>query len=83
MNGEDFSKVNYPNKVCLIIGNEGNGLSRIVREACDFIVSIPMQGKVNSLNASVAAGILLYGIVLKKYSKVMLDFQQICLYLLK
>ncbi len=66
MNGEDYSKIDYAKKSCLIIGNEGSGLSHIVRESCDFIVSIPMYGKVNSLNASVAAGILLYGVVLKK-----------------
>ena len=66
MNGEDFKNIKYPNKTCLIIGNEGDGLSRIVRESCDFIVSIPMTGKVNSLNASVAAGILMYSIVSNK-----------------
>lgn len=66
MNGEDFSKIEYANKTCLIIGNEGKGLSHIVRNACDFIVSIPMTGKVNSLNASVAAGILMYSIVSSK-----------------
>lgn len=66
MNGEDFNNINYPNKTCLIIGNEGNGLSRMVRESCDFIVSIPMTGMVNSLNASVAAGILMYSIVSNK-----------------
>lgn len=66
MDGEDFKNINYSNKTCLIIGNEGNGLSRIVRESCDFIVSIPMVGKVNSLNASVAAGILMYSIVSNK-----------------
>ena len=66
MNGENYMDIDYPNKTCLIIGNEGSGLSHIVREACDFIISIPMQGKVNSLNASVAAGILMYGIILKK-----------------
>ncbi len=65
MNGEDYSKINYANKTCLIIGNEGKGLSHIVRDACDFIVSIPMQGKVNSLNASVAAGILIYSTMSK------------------
>ena len=63
MNGDDYSKINYPDKTCLIIGNEGKGLSRIVKESCDYIVSIPMQGKVNSLNASVAAGILIYGVM--------------------
>ena len=44
----------------IVIGSEGNGLSRIVRDKCDFIVSIPMKGKVNSLNASAAAAVLLY-----------------------
>lgn len=63
MDGEDYSKINYPDKTCLIIGNEGKGLSRIVRESCDYIVSIPMKGKVNSLNASVATGILIYGVI--------------------
>ena len=63
MNGDDYSKISYPDKTCLIIGNEGKGLSRIVKESCDYIVSIPMQGKVNSLNASVAAGILIYGVM--------------------
>ena len=66
MKGEDFSKINYADKTCLIIGNEGSGLSHIVRESCDFIVSVPMIGKVNSLNASVAAGILMYSIVSNK-----------------
>ena len=60
MDGEDYRKVKYNDKTCLIIGNEGNGLARIVYEACDYIISIPMKGKVNSLNASVAAGILIY-----------------------
>ena len=59
MDGDDYSKVNYADKTCLIIGNEGKGLSRIVEESCDQIVSIPMNGKINSLNASVAAGILI------------------------
>jgi len=62
MNGENYQTVNYANKRAIIIGNEGNGLSRIVRESCDHIISIPMVGKVNSLNASVAAGIIIYGI---------------------
>ena len=66
MNGDNYSKINYSNKTCLIIGNEGKGMSRIVKEACDFIVSIPMKGKVNSLNASVAAGILIYSIISNK-----------------
>lgn len=60
MDGTDYKSIDYADKTCLIIGNEGKGLSRIVYDACDYIVSIPMYGKVNSLNASVAAGILIY-----------------------
>ena len=63
MDGDAYDKINYPDKVALIIGSEGFGMTRIVRESCDFIASIPMKGKVNSLNASVAAGILIYEIV--------------------
>ena len=63
MNGEKYSDVKYDDKTVLVIGNEGKGISRIVREKSDFIVSIPMIGKVNSLNASVAAGIVIYEVV--------------------
>ena len=63
MEGEKYSDIKFSDKSCLIIGNEGNGLARIIRESCDYIVSIPMNGKVNSLNASVAAGILIYEMV--------------------
>ena len=63
MNGRDYQKIDYPLKTVLIIGNEGKGLSRIVREETDEIISIPMYGKVNSLNASVATGVLAYGII--------------------
>ena len=66
MNGEDYTKLDYNMPVCLIIGNEGHGMSRIVRENCDFIASIPMTGKINSLNASVSCGILLSEIVAKR-----------------
>ncbi len=60
------SKVcDYSDKVLLIVGSEGNGLSRLVRENCDEIVSLPMKGHVNSLNASVAAAILIYDIVFR------------------
>lgn len=48
----------------LVIGNEGEGVSRLVKEACDFTASIPMKGEIDSLNASVAAGVLAYEIVL-------------------
>lgn len=57
-----YDEVDYSDKMVLVIGSEGNGLSRIVREACDEIISIPMYGHVNSLNASVSFGVLIYGI---------------------
>jgi len=60
--GVDYRKVDYADKVCLVIGSEGFGLSRLVRDNSDVIISIPMKGHVNSLNASVSAGILLFGI---------------------
>lgn len=63
MDGKDYRTVDYSGKTCLIIGNEGHGLKQIVSDNCDVIVSIPMKGKVNSLNASVASGILIYEIV--------------------
>jgi 23S rRNA (guanosine2251-2'-O)-methyltransferase len=61
-NGIDYKKVNYADKVCLIIGSEGFGVSKLVKDNSDEIISIPMYGHVNSLNASVSAGILLFGI---------------------
>ena len=60
--GEDYRKVDYADKICLVIGSEGFGLTKIVRQNSDVIISIPMKGHVNSLNASVSAGILLFGI---------------------
>lgn len=60
--GRDYDKVSYSDKMVLVIGSEGHGLSRLVREACDEIISIPMYGHVNSLNASVSFGVLAYGI---------------------
>lgn len=60
MDGEDWCSVNYDGGVGLVIGSEGRGISRLVKEKCDFTVSMPMKGKVNSLNASVAAGVLMY-----------------------
>lgn len=53
----------------LVIGNEGEGVSRLVREACDFTVSIPMRGDIDSLNASVAAGVLSYEIVRQRLAE--------------
>jgi 23S rRNA (guanosine2251-2'-O)-methyltransferase len=60
--GEDYRTVDYADKVVLVIGSEGFGVSRLVKENSDVIISIPMKGEVNSLNASVAAAILIYGI---------------------
>ncbi len=65
MNGEDYQKIKYPNRCVLIIGSEGFGMSRLVRESCDFIAKIPMHGKINSLNASVATGIMIYELIRK------------------
>ena len=62
MDGRDYKKVSYSDRVVLVIGNEGKGISKIVRDNSDEIISIPMIGSINSLNASVAAGILMYGI---------------------
>src|SRR5574344_2541692 len=60
--GVNYKTVDYANKVCLVIGSEGFGLSKLVRTNCDEIISIPMKGHVNSLNASVSAGILIFSI---------------------
>ena len=58
----NFWNVDYKMKVCLVVGSEGRGVSRLVKEECDYLVEIPMWGKVNSLNASVSCGILIYEI---------------------
>lgn len=63
MDGEDYTKIDYNAPICLIIGNEGHGISKIVTDNCDYIAKIPMVGKINSLNASVSCGILLSRIV--------------------
>ena len=60
MNGTDYTKLDYKGKTCIICGNEGSGMSKLVRENCDFIASIPMRGEVNSLNASVATAIIVF-----------------------
>lgn len=59
MKGEDYTKLDYNMPICLIIGNEGHGMSKILRDNCDFMAKIPMTGQINSLNASVSCGILL------------------------
>ena len=58
--GTNYKKVNYSDKRCLVVGSEGNGIGNLVRKNCDEIISLPMKGHVNSLNASVAAAILIY-----------------------
>ena len=63
MDGEVMGKCNLTGAIALVIGSEGEGISRLVRQKCDFIVSIPMNGQINSLNASVAAGVLMYEIL--------------------
>lgn len=60
MNGTDYTKLDYKGKTCIICGNEGSGMSKLVGENCDFIASIPMKGEVNSLNASVATAIVVF-----------------------
>jgi len=60
MDGTDYTKLDYKGKTCIICGNEGSGMSKLVRENCDFIASIPMKGEVNSLNASVATAIIVF-----------------------
>lgn len=69
MGGESMYKLNLTGPIGLVIGNEGEGVSRLVREKCDFIASIPMKGDIDSLNASVAAGVLAYEIVRQRICK--------------
>ena len=63
MGGESMYRMNLTGPIGLVIGNEGEGVSRLVKEKCDMIASIPMKGDIDSLNASVAAGVLAYEIV--------------------
>lgn len=60
MVGTDYTKLDYRGKIAIVCGNEGNGMSRLVKENCDFIASIPMEGEVNSLNASVATALVVF-----------------------
>ena len=69
MKGEIMYRQNLTGPIGLVIGNEGEGVSRLVREKCDFTASIPMKGDIDSLNASVAAGVLAYEIVRQRMSK--------------
>lgn len=69
MGGEVMYKQNLTGPIGLVIGNEGEGVSRLVKEKCDFITSVPMKGDIDSLNASVAAGVLAYEIVRQRMNK--------------
>lgn len=60
MDGTDYKKTDFSGAVVLVIGSEGKGIGKLIRQKCDAIVSLPMKGNINSLNASVAAGILMY-----------------------
>ena len=66
MDGDDYTAVDFDIPCALVIGNEGHGIGRLVAKKCDEIISLPMHGKINSLNASVAAGILMYEVVRKR-----------------
>lgn len=60
MEGTNYKEIDYKGKCAIVIGNEGKGMSKLVKDNCDFIATIPMYGKTNSLNASVASGIIIY-----------------------
>ncbi|MBR2079190.1 MAG: 23S rRNA (guanosine(2251)-2'-O)-methyltransferase RlmB [Clostridia bacterium] len=60
MDGQNWCETDFSGPVALVVGSEGNGVSRLIKEKSDFVVSLPMRGKITSLNASVAAGILMY-----------------------
>ena len=69
MDGEVMYRQNLTGPIGLVIGNEGDGVSKLVRENCDFTASIPMKGDIDSLNASVAAGVLAYEIVRQRLQR--------------
>ena len=69
MGGESMYRLNLTGPIGLVIGNEGEGVGRLVKENCDFVAGIPMKGQINSLNASVAAGVLAYEIVRQRISQ--------------
>ena len=63
-----YDEIDYKMNVVLVIGSEGEGISRLVKENCDFVVKLPMFGIINSLNASVASGIMIYNVLDKRKS---------------
>ena len=66
MQGTKYNEIDYSGKTVIVIGNEGKGMSDIITKNCDFIASIPMRGNINSLNASVAAGIIIFEAIKEK-----------------
>lgn len=66
MDGDDYTQTDFDTPCALVIGNEGKGIGTLVAKKCDAIISLPMCGKINSLNASVAAGVLMYEVVRKR-----------------
>lgn len=69
MDGEVMYRQNLTGPIGLVIGNEGDGVGRLVKEKCDYVCSIPMSGDIDSLNASVAAGVLMYEVVRQRLGK--------------
>ena len=69
MDGGDFYKTDFTGASAIVIGSEGEGIGRLVKETCDGVISIPMRGKINSLNASVAGGILLFEAAVQRKKK--------------
>ena len=70
MEGTNYTKIDYKGSTCIVCGNEGKGMSRLVSDNCDFIATIPMNGEVNSLNASVATAIVVFEAVKNRGSNV-------------
>lgn len=66
-NAQDYRQPNYDTPLVVVIGNEGKGITRLVKEECDYMVKLPMVGEISSLNASVACGILLYEVYNKRF----------------
>lgn len=66
MDGDDYTKTDFDCPCAIVIGNEGHGIGKLTAKKCDGIISLPMLGKINSLNASVAAGILMYEVVRRR-----------------
>ena len=69
MDGDNYTDADLKGPIAIVIGNEGKGISRLVKEKCDFTVSIPMSGRISSLNASNAAAILMYEIIRQRGQK--------------